>query len=427
MTGKLKAALIIASTAGLVILLIGVFTFAFIPREKPQLYFLYNLPAQDARPSKSSNTPIGSALIRVIENAKESLDIAVYGFRDQPEILDALLDAKRRGVVIRLVTDRNQDGTAYYTSTLDYEKQIGSAVNDWRGATSEAAKKANELSPFEDIMHNKFVVADQQTVWTGSCNVSDTCSGGYNANTALLIKSKVIAEIYSHEFEQMYMHRRFHEHKFPHSEELISKLEDSPILYIGFSPTHDVIKRRIIPLIDSANQSIKVAMFYLTHKDVAKALIAAHNRGVDVRVITCASAARNEFSKHNHLRREGVSVKVENWGGKMHSKSALIDDETLICGSMNWTKNGTEMNGENTVILKSPALAGAFTEYFEKAWNSIPDHFLQCDPDPESLASRGSSSDGIDNDYDGYTDAEDFRAYEFVGYTKEDPSKPFTR
>ena len=32
------------------------------------------------------------------------------------------------------------------------------------------------------IMHNKFFVVDRRWVWTGSANLSDSGTGGYNAN-----------------------------------------------------------------------------------------------------------------------------------------------------------------------------------------------------------------------------------------------------
>ena len=65
-------------------------------------------------------------------------------------------------------------------------------------------------------------------------------------------------------------------------------------------------------------------------------------------------------------------VKIENWPGKMHMKSMIIDDEKLIIGSMNFTKQGENINDENCLIIKSaPELAKKYKEHFLTLWNSI--------------------------------------------------------
>ena len=69
-------------------------------------------------------------------------------------------------------------------------------------------------------------------------------------------------------------------------------------------------------------------------------MVDAKERGVKVRVILDATAATNGYSKHNYLRENGIDVKVESWGGKMHMKAAVIDSKHIIVGSMNWTFAG---------------------------------------------------------------------------------------
>ena len=72
------------------------------------------------------------------------------------------------------------------------------------------------------------------------------------------------------------------------------------------------------------------------------------------------------------MKSNGLDVKVENWAGKMHMKSMIIDDETLIIGSMNFTKQGERMNDENCLIIKSsPKLTRSYKEHFLVLWNSI--------------------------------------------------------
>ena len=86
---------------------------------------------------------------------------------------------------------------------------------------------------------------------------------------------------------------------------------------------------------------------------ISKALVDAKERGVKVRVILDATAATNGYSKHNYLRENGIDVKVESWGGKMHMKAAVFDKKHVVVGSMNWTKAGEKKNDENTIIIKN--------------------------------------------------------------------------
>ena len=168
------------------------------------------------------------------------------------------------------------------------------------------------------------------------------------------------------------------------------------------------MQRGVIPLIRSAKKTIDVSIFFLTHNSLSKELVKAHKRGVDVRVMLDATAASNGYSKHKYLREHGISLKVENWGGKMHMKSAVIDRKHIIVGSMNWTKAGETKNDENTIIIKnSKAKAKSLTRKYNVMWNSIPEKWLYSAPIPESLDSESSCFDEIDNDFDNLIDQDE--------------------
>ena len=74
---------------------------------------------------------------------------------------------------------------------------------------------------------------------------------------------------------------------------------------------------------------------------------------------------------------------------------------------MNLSKSGNYQNDENILIINNSALTKFYKNFFIYLWNKIPDYWLSHDVSAESLYSIGSCSDGIDNDYDGKTDAED--------------------
>ncbi len=185
--------------------------------------------------------------------------------------------------------------------------------------------------------------------------------------------------------------------------------DDNPSqsVLIAFSPQDDAVDNAVLPLLKSANQSIDIAMFFLTHKTLTKELVNAHKRGVKVRIILDATGAANGYSKHQYLREHGIAIKIENWGGKMHMKSALIDNRHLIIGSMNWTSAGASKNDENTIVINNFSQAKKFRNFFEKLWLSIDNKWLNGLPQAESLESFGSCSDGIDNDFDHQVDSKD--------------------
>ena len=128
---------------------------------------------------------------------------------------------------------------------------------------------------------------------------------------------------------------------------------------------------------------------------------------MEIKIILDATAARNKYSKHKLLRQEGIKVKVENFGGKMHAKSMIVDDRFIVSGSMNFTKAGNSKNDENTLIIQNEKLAKEYKVYFIALWRQIPSKYLHVDPNPESLESGKSCEDGIDNDFDGKKDDED--------------------
>ena len=58
-------------------------------------------------PVKSCESEICLELINLIEDAEDTIDFAVYGLREQEEVLNALINAQKRGVKVRGVIDKD--------------------------------------------------------------------------------------------------------------------------------------------------------------------------------------------------------------------------------------------------------------------------------------------------------------------------------
>ena len=349
-------------------------------------YLYLNIPTD--LPHTNTITSFGKELVKLIDNAQHKINFAIYGLRGQDEVLQALIDAKNRGVKIKGVVDSDSHNKNYYSDTKLLYKYFDI--------------KSDHQSY---IMHNKFFIIDKKIVWTGSSNISDTGTGGYNANNAIIIENKKIASLYEDEFYQMFDDELFHIHKINHTYKNI-KTQDS-IISVYFSPKSNTYKNGIKELIQNAKEYIYIPIFYLTHKNLAKELLKAKNRDVEIKIILDATAARNRYSMHKVLRKKGIKIKVENFGGKMHCKSLIVDDKYFVTGSMNLTKAGNQKNDENTLIIQNPNLAKQYKKYFLTLWNTIPNKFLFKDPNPESLDSGNSCFDEIDNDFDHSIDSKD--------------------
>ena len=236
-------------------------------------------------------------------------------------------------------------------------------------------------------------------------NFSRTGLSGFNANNLVVINSADAANYFKDEFEQMY-NGSFHTLK-QKSENSNSFTIDNSNVRIYFSPQDKTVERALIPLIDNAKNYIYLPVFVLTHKKMTDALIRAKNRGVDVKIILDATSTRAQHSAHNIIRAAGIPLKTENYAGKVHNKSMIIDDRYVVTGSMNFSNSGENKNDENCIIIENSEIAKFYRGYFEFLWKKIPDIYLKYSVRPESRQSIGSCYDGIDNDYDGKIDMSD--------------------
>ena len=274
---------------------------------------------QHGAPESTCNRPVCQQLLDAINAAQSSIDFAIYGIRAQQHIIDALVAAQARGVVVRGVVD-SEDATCTTFGYPDTPVLIA--------ALGAANVHCDIGSGYGYIMHNKFFVFDQRAVWTGSTNISDTELGGeYNSDIAAFISSYKLAAIYRGEMDEMFGSGLFHKRKTDNTQHVVdgSHFTDGTILASYFSPTDHATNNAVIPLINAATQTLDIAMFFFTSQPIADAILAAQARGVAVRMVIDASGAANSYSQHGQPVRAGIPVKTENWGGKSHSKWAVAD------------------------------------------------------------------------------------------------------
>jgi len=122
-----------------------------------------------------------------------------------------------------------------------------------------------------------------------------------------------------------------------------------------FSPW-DNIEGAIVAALRAARQEILVHAFSFTSRAIARALIEARARGVDVRItVDAAESARADNNRIPELAAAGIPVFVEEGYQSAHNKVMIIDAAlgggTVITGSYNWTHAAQRRNAENVIIL----------------------------------------------------------------------------
>jgi phosphatidylserine/phosphatidylglycerophosphate/cardiolipin synthase-like enzyme len=129
--------------------------------------------------------------------------------------------------------------------------------------------------------------------------------------------------------------------------------------------------RAIAGLFNRARHSVDVCVFTITDDRIASAMLAAHQRGVALRVISDDEKAHDTGSDIRELRRAGIALHTDRDPNHMHHKFAVFDRTTLLTGSYNWTRGAAEHNFENFIITGEPGLVAAFHREFERLWGLL--------------------------------------------------------
>jgi len=127
-------------------------------------------------------------------------------------------------------------------------------------------------------------------------------------------------------------------------------------------------EKEIIYWIDRATTRIHILMYSFTSSPIANALISARNRGVEVRVVF-EEAQTGGVSQDDTLRAAGISVRTDTNSRNMHNKIMIVDGETLLTGSYDWSETAEIFNNENLIVIRSTSIGAIYEAEFSKIWN----------------------------------------------------------
>ena len=294
----------------------------------------------------------GKAVVAFIESAERTLDICVYDF-DVPAFADAVLDAHARGVKVRMILAKENAEKAYAVT-----EQLKAMMAE--GILTLADNRSG-------LMHNKFMVADNVRVWTGSYNLTRNCSR-FNDNNAIVLESPELAANYEQEWLEIFekKHGKRYAYPTPHP-----KVNVGGVAIENYFTPEDDVRGAMERTIDGAQKELAILAFSFTDGTLVEAVGRAVARGVRVIVVLDTDMASHPTAKTAALRATGASVRLSP-GILLHHKVIVADRETVVLGSANFSQAAFEKNDENILVIRSAAFATAMIKEAQRCWRAEP-------------------------------------------------------
>jgi phosphatidylserine/phosphatidylglycerophosphate/cardiolipin synthase-like enzyme len=140
------------------------------------------------------------------------------------------------------------------------------------------------------------------------------------------------------------------------------------VVFTRATPVCEVIES----LVSAASVSIAAALYRLNSPRLGRALEDALRRGVRIRLLL----DRNKFTESAVAREggpnRGLPIRLlygrRGQGSKMHHKFVILDGQTVLTGSYNWTLESEEQNYESLLILRDPQMVESHAKEFEALW-----------------------------------------------------------
>jgi phosphatidylserine/phosphatidylglycerophosphate/cardiolipin synthase-like enzyme len=275
-----------------------------------------------------------------------------------PAFVDALVSAQKRGVKVRVVID-GKNGTQVLQSEVS---STGQDVDEAQILQKGSVSIVND-GRSNGLMHDKIIIVDGKTLFMGSWNMSYNDTFRNNNNLLIITDPKLVAN-YQAKFNELFVDKKFG------TKAIVKAL--TPSLNIGgvqvenyFSPP-DHVMDKLVAYVQAAKKSVRFMAFTYTSQPLASAMIADAQKGLIVQgVIENRGASQGALPSFTCAN---VPVKTDGNKYTMHHKVIIIDDQTVITGSFNFTKSADEANDDNVIVIHSPAVAQLYLQEFAKVY-----------------------------------------------------------
>jgi phosphatidylserine/phosphatidylglycerophosphate/cardiolipin synthase-like enzyme len=293
-------------------------------------------------------------IIAFIKHAKkrQNLMIAVQEI-DNRQIAEAIVDARLRGVNVDLVVEQSYLLGKTKPTNLTTAFMSGGAHEENRilfnAILRSTADVKIDFNP--KIFHQKFMVLGN-SVLTGSTNFTKT-GVTKNLNHIITFNDAEVANAFKKEFSEI-KNGRFGRQSIDRDEvpreAMVSTIRVKPLFAPDHAPEMEIMKQIL-----KAKQRIDFAAFtFAQSSGIDDALIAAHDRGVEVHGVLDRRQGNQKWAAKKTLSEAGINIKLAGGRGtlgKLHHKLMVIDDQLSIFGSFNYTRPANRSNDENIVIV----------------------------------------------------------------------------
>jgi phosphatidylserine/phosphatidylglycerophosphate/cardiolipin synthase-like enzyme len=246
--------------------------------------------------------------------------------------------------------------------------------------------------------HRKVILADNLGKWTTvitSANPHDGSSA--HSNIALKITGDFGREIYTAEKSvAAFSHGKLHDVSFEHMDPKNAGQTDCVCSYLV---TEKKIEEELIKELESLKpgDSVFMALFYLSHRNIIKALLKAAEAGINVKIILDPSkdafgrkknGIPNRPVAHELTKKSHGQIKIRWYhthGEQFHTKLTLIEKQNgtavVVLGSANLTrKNIGNFNLEldaKVVGNSSAAVIREIKQYYDRIWHNQGGHYTE--------------------------------------------------
>ncbi len=139
---------------------------------------------------------------------------------------------------------------------------------------------------------------------------------------------------------------------------------------VYFSPGTQC-REGIIQQIQQAKSSLHICVFTISDNEITNEIINASKRGIAIKILSDDDKTYDLGSDVQRMAEMGIPTKVDGTRGHMHHKFCIIDKETVISGSYNWTRSAADRNYENITIGTNARIAKIFLSEFDKLWKEL--------------------------------------------------------
>jgi phosphatidylserine/phosphatidylglycerophosphate/cardiolipin synthase-like enzyme len=399
-----------------------------------QVYFNYQVNTSSYtdpyRQIEKTGDNLEQVIIDEIAAAKSTIDLAVQEL-NLPLVAQALAKSQQAGIKVRVILENNysrplselnkreikslnqRDRQKYEQFQQLVDLNGDGYLSDQEISQRDALVILNnaEIPIIDDtadgskgsgLMHHKFMVVDGQTVITGSANFTlsdvhgdvDNLDTKGNVNHLFRIENRELAAIFTEEFNYMWEDNKFGLDK-PWRSPRSLNWENTEVT-IQFSPIsnskdwHLSGNGLIGETLNKAEDSIDLALFVFSEQELADILQEKQQQGLIIQGIFDPGFAFRYYSEvldmlgvtaynrcqpetdNNPWNQPLNTIGVPNlaFGDKLHHKFALIDDQTIISGSHNWSQAANHLNDETLIVINNHQVAQHFDQEFQRLYQS---------------------------------------------------------